>query len=212
MLRDDKLYIDCITPDDNPFGYPFAGYYLPYPEEKFEGLVSTVTDEAPILNWIYVDTMTFEVKYGVRVDAQPNFHGPFDCTRQDHRMTFDGWEGFCAVEELPGVWALYFDYDDDGLRNKVLPGTRVLDIVLTRVEKRWARDPERRKAEQSTIQNLQEPGTSPTEGSGPDATPSGHSMSEGSNQVELTEEHPSPSDRAGSAVEKEQSLLETNAF
>lgn len=155
------MYIDRITPDDSPFGHPFAGYYLPYPEEKFEGLVSTITDEAPILNWVYVDSMTYEVKYGIRVDAQPNFHTPFDCTRQDHRMTFDGWEGFCAVEESPGVWALYFDYNDDGLRNRVLPGTRVLEVVLTRVEKRWAKDPEKRKAEQSTISNLREPDSEP---------------------------------------------------
>lgn len=162
VLRENKLYIDCISPDNSPFGHPFAGYYLPYPEENFEGLVSMITEEAPILNWIYVESTTYEVKYGVRVDAQPNFHGPFDCTRQDHRMTFDGWEGFCAVEETPGEWALYFDYNDDGLQDRVPPGTRVLEVVLTREEKRWARDPERRRAEQSTVQNLREPGSEPT--------------------------------------------------
>ena len=63
-----------------------------YPERGYEGLVSTITDEAPIMNWIYVDRETNELKYGVRVDAQPNLTGPFDCTRQDRRLTFENWE------------------------------------------------------------------------------------------------------------------------
>jgi hypothetical protein len=44
------------------------------------------------MNWIYVDRETNELKYGVRVDAQPNLTGPFDCTRQDRRLTFENWE------------------------------------------------------------------------------------------------------------------------
>ncbi len=89
-----------------------------------------------MLNWIYVDKDTYEVKYGVRADAQEHFTGPFDCTRQDRRMTLEGWEGFVAVEEFPGIWALYFDRDDDGLVTKVPMGTRVLEVELTRREKK----------------------------------------------------------------------------
>lgn len=102
------------------------------------------------MNWIYVDKDTYEVKYGVRADAQPNITGPFDCTRQDRRLTFDGWEGWCAVEEFPTIWALYFDKDDDGLRSKVAEGTRVLDIELTRKEKRWKKESEARQQDQTT--------------------------------------------------------------
>lgn len=54
-------------------------------------------------------------------------------------MTMEGWEGFCAVEEMPGIWAVYFDCDDDGLKSKVAMGTRVLDIELTRREKKEAK-------------------------------------------------------------------------
>ncbi|KAK5627375.1 hypothetical protein RRF57_003090 [Xylaria bambusicola] len=117
-------------------GYPFSGYYLPYPDTKYEGLVSTISDDPPVLNWIYVDKETYEVKYGLRTDAQPHLTGPFDCTRQDRRMTFEGWEGFVAVEDYPGMWALYFDRDDDGLATKVPMGTRVLEVELTRREKK----------------------------------------------------------------------------
>lgn len=51
------------------------------------------------MNWIYVDQSTYEVKYGVRADSQPNLNGPFDCTKQNRRLLFEGWEGFVAVEE-----------------------------------------------------------------------------------------------------------------
>lgn len=132
-----------------PFGHPFAGYFLPYPDSKYEGLVSTICDDPPVLNWIYVDRETHEVKYGVRVDAQGNITGPFDCTRQDRRMTLEGWEGFVAVEESPGLWALYFDRNDDGLRSKFGKSKRVLEVELWRKEKRWKRDPLVRQEEQA---------------------------------------------------------------
>ncbi|KFA73100.1 hypothetical protein S40288_02795 [Stachybotrys chartarum IBT 40288] len=143
ILRDSKLYIANEPPPrnlDEPHsmvsGHPFAGYFLPYPDSQYEGVVSTICEEPPILNWMYVDKDTYEVKYGLRVEAQPHITGPFDCTAQDRRMTLEGWEGFVAVEEYPGTWALYFDRDDDGLRSKVPLGTRVLEIELTRREKK----------------------------------------------------------------------------
>ncbi|KAI1656435.1 hypothetical protein F4813DRAFT_390802 [Daldinia decipiens] len=143
VLKDNKLYITTgdLSAEDNAVnttshGHPFAGYYLPYPDKTYEGIVSTISDDPPMLNWIYVDKNTYEVKYGVRADAQDHITGPFDCTRQDRRMTLEGWEGFAAVEEFPGVWALYFDRDDDGLTTKVPMGTRVLEVELTRREKK----------------------------------------------------------------------------
>ncbi|OQV04520.1 hypothetical protein CLAIMM_09383 [Cladophialophora immunda] len=169
ILRDQKLYVDKLvtkskglgSDDDHDhdddeedteqtcLGHPFAGYFLPYPDTKYEGVVSTISDIPPILNWIYVDRDTYEVKYGLRVDAQPHVTGPWNCTRQDRRMTLEGWEGFVVVEEEPGLWALYFDRDDDGLRAKIPQGTRVLEVELWRREKRWKRDPVLRQQEQA---------------------------------------------------------------
>lgn len=150
VLRNGKLWIDANSEDGQPFGHAYAGYYLPYPDTKYEGLVTTITDVAPIMNWVYVDKVTHEVKYGVRADAQDNLTVPFDCTRQDRRLTFDGWEGWCAVEEYEGYWCLYFDVDDDGLKSKIAPGIRVLEIELSRKEKRFKRDTEARKEDQTT--------------------------------------------------------------
>ena len=139
-LPSQQLFVDTGNiPDFNGSGEPphkFCGYFLQYPDADYEGLVSTITGVAPILNWIYVDRATYEVKYGVRDSAQPQLTGPFDCTREDRRLTLEGWEGFVAVEVVPEVWALYYDRDDNGLRDKLPPGARVLEVELARREKK----------------------------------------------------------------------------
>ncbi|TGO38657.1 hypothetical protein BHYA_0070g00280 [Botrytis hyacinthi] len=133
-----ELHINKNTND--PTLHPFAGYYLPYPDSNYEGLVSTITDVAPMMNWIYIDRETYEVKYGVRLDAQPNITGPFDCTRQDRRLTLEGCEGFCTVkEEETGMWTLYYDRDDDRLVKKLGKNRKVVEIELSRQEKRVRR-------------------------------------------------------------------------
>jgi len=143
-LRDQKLYI--TTPAaEGPASHQFAGYFLPFPEQnwgrKGEGLVSTISDEPPQLNWIYVDATTFELKYGNRIEAEPHIVGPWDCTRIDKRLTLEGWEGFMAVREEKGVWALYFDINDNGLEGVVVKKT-MLEVELTRKEKRKGREDE----------------------------------------------------------------------
>jgi hypothetical protein len=144
LLLSVQLYIATPTTDGlfNPSGHPFAGYFLPYPDEdwgrKGEGLVSTITDEPPQLNWIYVDQDTGEVKYGLRAEAENHLVGPWDCTRIDKRLTLEGWEGFMAVKAGQGPWALYFDQEDNGLKGKVAK-CQILQIELTRKEMRMGK-------------------------------------------------------------------------
>ncbi|KAI2618095.1 hypothetical protein GGR54DRAFT_648585 [Hypoxylon sp. NC1633] len=135
VLSGDKLYVDTGNTYDQIFGHPFAGYFLAYPDSKYSGLVSTICDDPPIMNWIYVDRDTYEIKFGTRAWAQPNWPGPFDCSRQDRRLTFAGWEGFFAVKE-GDFWALYFDIDQDNLKSKVKEDTPVLEVQLLRMEMR----------------------------------------------------------------------------
>ncbi|KAK7697226.1 hypothetical protein SLS64_013783 [Diaporthe eres] len=185
VLRDHKLYIDTASdmlastqdpatqedsgiPSGNaepePNGHLFSGFYLPHPVLqpqwarqglKGEGLVSTIRDEPPDLNWVYVDRDTLEVKYGSRAESEGHLLGPWDCTERERRVTFEGWEGFLAVEDAPethpGVWALYFDRDEDSLGARAV---RRLAILLSRAEpvrSREVRDEEvglaRRRAE-----------------------------------------------------------------
>lgn len=213
VLRKGKLWIDTGTEDGAHSGHPYAGYYLPYPDSKHEGLVTTITDVAPIMNWIYVDKETHEVKYGVRLDAQPNLTGPFDCTRQDRRLTFDGWEGFCAVEEESGIWALYFDVSDDGLQSKIPSGTRVLEIELSRKEKRFKKEPTARQHDQTTkrVMNTQEeaPVDQPL---APEALVSKPGMVDESPQAQPEPPRPEPFRLPKSIFENPPPALESSVF
>lgn len=97
-----------------------------------------------MLNWIYVDGATHEVKYGIRAEAEGHHTGPWDVTEVDRRVTFEGWEGFVAVQEDEGadVWALYFDRADDGLRGVGvgLEGRRMLEVLIARRERRKTKE------------------------------------------------------------------------
>jgi hypothetical protein len=121
-------------------GHLFTGYFFPYPDKKWgrrgDGYVTTISDDPPQLNWVYMDKDTYEIKYGLKVDAEPHIVGPWTCTPIDKRLTFDGWEGFTAVEVEENMWQLYFDYDDDGLEKKIPMHTRIMEIELTRKELR----------------------------------------------------------------------------
>jgi hypothetical protein len=138
-----QLYLAMSSPeypDGHPEDHPFAGYFLPYPDQhwgrKGEGLVSTISDEPPQLNWIYVDQDTHEVKYGDREASEPHVIGPWDATKIDRRVTLEGWEGFMAVRYGPKEWALYFDRDDNGLEGIIAPDMRKMEVVLVRKERK----------------------------------------------------------------------------
>lgn len=117
------------------------------------------------MNWIYVDRETYEVKFGVRQQSQPHYTGPFDCTRQDRRLTFGGWEGFCVVKE-GDFWALYFDVDKDRLRSKLGAGTPVLEVELMRVEMRVTPPAPKDKAADSAEGDVQVGGAAEAAGQG----------------------------------------------
>jgi hypothetical protein len=134
-------------PEGQPGDHPFAGYFLPYPEHDWgkrgEGLVSTISDVPPQLNWIYVDKQTHELKHGDRAASQRHIVGPWDVTKTDRRLTLEGWEGFMAVRYEPGVWALYYDREDDRL-DAILPDPELkrLEVQLVRKERRMAKPEE----------------------------------------------------------------------
>ncbi|KAJ7580277.1 hypothetical protein C8J56DRAFT_962736 [Mycena floridula] len=134
VLRNQKLYLDDSDPAHRTFedGHPFSGFYLDYPVgKKPMGLVSTISKDPPELNWIYADSDTLEVKYGNKSASQNHIPGPWDWTDDQSALMLDGWEGFVALEESPGVWGLHYDRDDDHLR-KIRANRRVVEISLNR--------------------------------------------------------------------------------
>ena len=118
----------------NCTSHTLQAFYVPYPDEEREptrGLVSTIADDPPMLNWIYVDKNTLELKYGNRTQSREHHVGPWDWTEDEVGLTIENWEGFVAVEEDGGEWAVYYDRKDDRLKGLV-PRQKVLQISLER--------------------------------------------------------------------------------
>ena len=139
-LRKDKLWVEPKSPitrlPEQVAHHPFTGFYIAYPDDNrsyTRGLVSTISVDPPMLNWIYVDKDTFEVKYASRSGSIAHHVGSFDWTTEENEdscITLDDWEGFLAVEE-DGGWALYFDVNDDGLKAQK-KGRKAVEISLVR--------------------------------------------------------------------------------
>ncbi|KAK7055939.1 hypothetical protein R3P38DRAFT_2498510 [Favolaschia claudopus] len=143
VLRNSKLYLDDSDPAHRNFddGHPFSGFYLDYPAgQKPLGLVSTISVDPPELNWIYIDKNTLEVKYGNKTASQNHLPGPWDWTDDQQALIFDGWEGFVALEESSGVWALHYDRDDDHLQH-VRRGRSKRNVTEISLERRILKQP-----------------------------------------------------------------------
>lgn len=139
LQRIDLMLLQIFIDTTDSSGHRVTPHFLPYPGQKYGGLATTTTADAapmldwiPTLNWIYVDAQSQQFKYGVKEDADSNLGGPFDCGTGNQHLTFQSWEGFCAVEVQSGMWAIYFDISDDGLRGRVPSGVRIMDVELER--------------------------------------------------------------------------------
>jgi len=137
VLRGGKLYVQLSSYEGEQL-HPFSGYFLPYPDSNFEGLVSTISDEPPQLNWIYLDTglKISQISHGLRAEAEEGLSGPWGarvCADGEIRFLMENWEGFIAVEsETPGLWGLCFDRYDDGLKGKLGDEQRTVELELVR--------------------------------------------------------------------------------
>lgn len=98
-----------------------------------------------MLNWIYCDRKTYELKYGNRSASLPHIVGEWDWTEDESALMLDGWEGFVAIDEWHGEdeddstewgreglrWAVYYDFDDNGLKGR-RKGRDMLEVILHR--------------------------------------------------------------------------------
>ncbi|KAJ5792352.1 uncharacterized protein N7503_008330 [Penicillium pulvis] len=143
---DGKLY---ITKHPSSTMVPFNGGFYTHPDfppNNTSGIVTISGEEAPTLRWVFLDANTHEMRWGGRPDTQGHICGPFDWTKDEQRVTLEGWEGWLAVrlpeDELQeqaekelgidgrDIWRLYFDQNDDGAN---LPeGAKGLEIQLKR--------------------------------------------------------------------------------
>lgn len=139
-LRDGKLWLDQKDPQTRQpivaTHHPFTGFYLAYPDNNrpyTRGLVSTISRDPPMLNWIYIDKDTQELKYASKSGSISHHVGSFDWTGDEDGscILFDDWEGFVAVQEADGQWSLYFDLNDDGI-SSIKQDRKTCEVSLVR--------------------------------------------------------------------------------
>ena len=122
ILRGEKVY---IVPRDakTDTGHPFEGFYIEYPDPERPrplplGLVSTISKEPPMLNWIYVDKNTREVKYGNRTQSRAHIVGSWGWDAGEEGgaggLTLEGGEGAVAVQ-TDGGWEIRWEDEDQNI-------------------------------------------------------------------------------------------------
>jgi hypothetical protein len=95
-------------------GHDFCGFYFKYPsEEGHLGLVSTIADDTPMLNWIYVNHDTQAMQYGPRRDTVSQNIGPWGFSDDETLLTLDeNADGFIVRREIyEGLkrWVIHWD-------------------------------------------------------------------------------------------------------
>lgn len=112
-------------------GFLFNGYYFGWPgEEGTQGMVAQVSDDPPVLNWIFADKETGLLRHGSRVEAAEHTYGTWSWTADEQWLTLGGGQRFVAVENHDGSWTVH--YDAEGTLDQRLDVRQVLDIQLHR--------------------------------------------------------------------------------
>jgi len=138
VLKDDRVWIGPHEASNPcPEGYVAECFYIEYPDNERVpipiGLVSQVRDDPPLLNWLYVDKDTMELKYGNKSASIEHHVGPWDWTEDEKTITFDESKDFTAVQDpKTRRWQIYYDMDNDGLSRFVPKGRRMIQVSLQR--------------------------------------------------------------------------------
>ncbi|KAK0621619.1 hypothetical protein B0T17DRAFT_493422 [Bombardia bombarda] len=112
ILKDGRFWID--HPAFPMPGHKFTGYYFTYPSEaQHLGMVSTIADDPPMLNWIFVDKDTHMVRHGGRGETLGgHIIGPWYWSADEQRLTLEGDDSnFVAVQDENKKWSIAWDRD-----------------------------------------------------------------------------------------------------
>lgn len=99
-----------------------------------------------MLNWIFVDADTRAIHYAGRKDTVGHVIGPWGWTEDDKWLRLrESEEGFVAVREQDGRWAVYWDPDGELRKQKEADGTVCVPTLLRRrmrlgMESRYVKD------------------------------------------------------------------------
>ncbi|KAM7203834.1 hypothetical protein V8F20_003840 [Naviculisporaceae sp. PSN 640] len=112
ILKGGRLWID--HPSFPMPGHKFTGYYFMYPSEAQQlGLVSTIADDPPMLNWIFVDKDNNLMRHGGRQETLGgHVVGPWYWTDDEEWLTLDkNANEFIAVLLPNDKWSIAWDRD-----------------------------------------------------------------------------------------------------
>jgi YD repeat-containing protein len=142
------MYVD--HPSAPTPAHRFNGYFFTYPgDEGHRGLVSTVQDDPPMLNWVFVDADTRAVRHAGRKDSAGHVVGPWGWSEDERWLVLRGSaEGFVVSEEeeegeeeagggtttttTTTRWAVYWDPDGMLRGQRAAQGRRCVPVVLRR--------------------------------------------------------------------------------
>lgn len=138
-----QVYVADKNPANRSLpAFTALAFFIEYPEpeelkylkrERGLGLPTYVQDNPPLLNWIYADTETYELRYGNRSQSVEQVVEPWDWCKNERIILLEGRKNaFYAVEEEEGEWALYYDRDGDEL-SRVLDEQDMLDCAFVPV-------------------------------------------------------------------------------
>lgn len=136
-------YIQILLdlPDYPIKAHRFCGHYFKYPsEEAHLGLVSTIADDPPMLNWIYVNKETRQLQYGGKKDTLGHVIGPWFWSADEHFITLEGDHEPFVARLVDGQWCVCWDPEqelEDCLRLKLRRR------LLMGMESKYVRDSER---------------------------------------------------------------------
>lgn len=158
MINIDNQLLVNIPLDTQFPGYAFCGYYFTYPsEEQHLGLVSTISDDPPMLNWLYINKDTHAVAYGGRKDTLGHVIGPWGWSEDEAFLTVQGNDE-CFVAKLERNndddaaaaaaadrerWAVYWDPDNEMLDTFGVDECKPLRLrrrMLLGMESKYVRD------------------------------------------------------------------------
>ncbi|KAK3687478.1 hypothetical protein B0T22DRAFT_129365 [Podospora appendiculata] len=112
VLKEGRLWVD--HPAYPMPGHKFTGYYFTYPSEaQLLGMVSTIADDPPMLNWIFVDKDNHMVRHGGRQETLGgHVIGPWHWSADEKWLTLEGSDAdFVAVQVENKKWAIAWDRD-----------------------------------------------------------------------------------------------------
>ncbi|CAK7242404.1 MAG: hypothetical protein STHCBS139747_003895 [Sporothrix thermara] len=151
VLAGGRLFIN--HPDAPLPAHTFSGYYFNYPgETECLGLVSTISNDPPMLNWIYFDKDTGRMQHAGRKDTIGHGVGPWGWTEGQGEddgkwLTYKGSPTqFVAVEEeivlggaVTSVWGVYLNQGQP----EVASGVPILIRRSFGMDSKFVRDSQR---------------------------------------------------------------------